>query len=71
MLAPQLNDIFPGGSPDEDKLLQLLEDAYLGARYNPDYQISEQEVHSISSRVLCLLELAEAVFEVRVATIRV
>ncbi|WP_409012445.1 HEPN domain-containing protein [Dyadobacter sp. 50-39] len=61
-LATQLNDIFAGGSPDEERLLQLLEDAYLGARYNPDYQISEQEVRSISSRVLRLLELAEAVF---------
>jgi HEPN domain-containing protein len=70
-LAPQLNDIFPGGSPDEERLLQLLEDAYLEARYNPDYQISEQEVHSISSRVLRLLELAEAVLEERMAAIRV
>ncbi|SEJ32974.1 HEPN domain-containing protein [Dyadobacter sp. SG02] len=70
-LTPQLNDIFPGGSPDEEKLLHLLEDAYLEARYSPDYQISEQEVHSISSRVLRLLELAEAVFEDRIAAIRV
>jgi len=70
-LAPQLNEVFPGGSPDEEKLLQLLEDAYLGARYNPDYRTSEQEVQSISSRVLCLLELAEAVFEERMAAIRV
>ncbi|MGN7885391.1 HEPN domain-containing protein [Dyadobacter sp. 22481] len=70
-LAPQLNNIFPGGSPDEERLLQLLEDAYLDARYNPDYQVSEQEVHSISSRVLRLLELVEAVFEERMTAIRV
>lgn len=70
-LAPQLNDIFPGGSPDEERLLELLEDAYLGARYNPDYQISEQDLHSISSRVLRLLELAEAVFEERMGAIGV
>lgn len=70
-LAPQLNNIFPGGSPDEERLLELLEDAYLGTRYNPDYQISEQEVQSISSRVLRLLELAQAVFEERMAAIRV
>jgi len=70
-LAPQLNDIFPGGSPDEERLLDLLEDAYLGARYSPDYQISGQDLHSISSRVLRLLELAEAVFEDRIAAIRV
>ncbi|MET7258689.1 HEPN domain-containing protein [Dyadobacter fermentans] len=70
-LAPHLNDIFPGGSPDEERLLELLEDAYLGARYNPDYQVGEQDLHSISSRVLRLLELAEAVFEERMAAIRV
>jgi HEPN domain-containing protein len=70
-LAPQLNEVFPGGSQDEERLLELLEDAYLGARYNPDYQIGEQEVHSISSRVLRLLELAEAVFEERMAAIRI
>ncbi|PSL21524.1 HEPN domain-containing protein [Dyadobacter jiangsuensis] len=70
-LAPQLNDIFPGGSLDEERLLELLEDAYLGARYNPDYRTSEQEVHSISYRVLRLLESAEAVFEERMATIRI
>ena len=66
-LAPQLNDIFPGGHQDEERLLQLLEDAYLGGRYNPDYQINEQEVHAISSRVLRMLELAESVFEGRMA----
>ncbi|WP_229220168.1 HEPN domain-containing protein [Dyadobacter beijingensis] len=70
-LAPQLNEIFPGGSPDEERLLQLLEDAYLGARYNPNYQVGEQDLHSISSRVFRLLELAEAVFEDRIAAIRV
>lgn len=62
-LAPQLNDIFPGGAPDEERLLQLLEDAYLEARYNSHYQISEQDLHLVSSRVLRLLELAETVFE--------
>jgi HEPN domain-containing protein len=70
-LAPQLNDVFPGGLPDEERLLQLLEDAYLEARYNLHYQVSEQDLHLISSRVLRLLELAEAVFEERLTTIRI
>jgi|GEM_PF-1168330 len=70
-LAPQLNDIFPGGSPDEERLLELLEDAYLGARYNPDYRISEDEARSISVRVLRLLESAQAVFEERMTAIRI
>ena len=70
-LAPQLNDVFPGGLPDEERLLQLLEDAYLEARYNLHYQVSEQDLHLISSRVFRLLELAEAVFQERLTTIRI
>ncbi len=70
-LAPQLNDIFPGGSPDEERLLQLLDDAYIEARYNLHYQGGEQDLHLISSRVFHLLELAETVFEVRMTAIRV
>lgn len=62
-LAPQLNEVFPGGSPDEERLLQLLEDAYLEARYNLQYEISKVDLDLVSSRVFRLLELAEAVFE--------
>ncbi|MHA4740572.1 HEPN domain-containing protein [Dyadobacter sp. MSC1_007] len=69
-LAPQLNEVFPGGSPDEERLLQLLEDAYLQARYNLQYEISKKDVELISSRVSGLLELAEAVFEERVRAMR-
>jgi HEPN domain-containing protein len=70
-LAPGLNDLFPGGSPDEERLLQLLDSAYLEARYNPHYQIGEQDLHLISSRVFRLLELAEAVFEERMTAISI
>ncbi|MCF0075352.1 HEPN domain-containing protein [Dyadobacter sp. CY261] len=68
-LAPQLNNIFPGDSPDEERLLQLLEDAYLEARYNLHYQISDQDLHLISPRVFRLLELAETVFEERMTAV--
>lgn len=68
-LAPQLNEVFPGDSPEEHRLLQLLEDAYLETRYNPHYQISEQDQNLISTRVFGLLDLAEAVFDERVTAI--
>jgi HEPN domain-containing protein len=68
-LAPQLNEVFPGGSPEEERLLQLLEDAYLEARYNFQYEIGKEDVALISSRVLRLLELAEAIFEERMSSI--
>jgi HEPN domain-containing protein len=69
-LAPQLNEIFPGGSPSEERLLQLLEDAYLQARYNLQYEISKEDFDLISSRVSGLLELAEVVFEGRMRAMR-
>jgi HEPN domain-containing protein len=68
-LAPQLNDIFPGGSPGEERLLQLLEDAYLETRYNQHYQVNEQDHNLISTRVFSQLELAEAVFKERMNAI--
>lgn len=64
-LAPELNEILPGGTPDEERLLQLLEDAYLETRYNLQYQISKEDVEVISSRVVRLLEQAELIFEGR------
>lgn len=62
-VAPQLNEIFPGGSQEEERLIQLLEDAYLEARYNLQYEINKVDLDLVSSRVFRLLELAEAVFE--------
>lgn len=64
-LTPQLNEVFPGGSPEEERILQRLEDAYLESRYNLQYEISQQDLELISSRVFRLLELAESVFEER------
>jgi HEPN domain-containing protein len=68
-LAPQLNEVFRGDSPEEERILQLLEDAYLESRYNLQYQISKEDLDLISSQVVRLLELAESVFEERMKAI--
>jgi HEPN domain-containing protein len=69
-LAPELNEVFPGGTPSEERLLQLLEDAYLQARYNFQYEVSKGDIDLISSRVSGLLELAEEVFKERMHAMR-
>jgi HEPN domain-containing protein len=61
-LAPQLNDIFPGGLPDEERLLQLLEDAYLKARYDAKYEVNMSDLEILFRRVSRLLNLAELDF---------
>ncbi|WAC11235.1 HEPN domain-containing protein [Dyadobacter pollutisoli] len=68
-LAPQLNDIFPGGSPDEERLLQLIEDAYSGGRYNFQYEISVPDYEEMFFRVSRLQELAVFAFEERMRVI--
>lgn len=70
-LAPRLNEVFPGDSPEEERILQLLEDAYLESRYNPQYHISSEDIGLISTRVPGLLELAESVFEERMKAVLV
>ncbi|WP_353720141.1 HEPN domain-containing protein [Dyadobacter sp. 676] len=68
-VAPQLNEIFPGGSPEEERLIQLLEDAYLEARYNFHYELDKEDLDVVFSRVSHLLELAESAFEERINAI--
>lgn len=68
-LVPQLNEVFPGDTPQEERILQLLEDAYLESRYNLQYHVSSEDIGLISSRVSALLELAETVFEERMKTV--
>lgn len=64
-LAPQLNDIFPGDTDEEERLLKLLEDAYLDGRYLQGYKVSEQDLLSLMQRVGQLIEVANDVFITR------
>ncbi len=61
-LAPQLNDVFPADTQEEERLLKLLEDAYLDARYNTKYKVDHSDISTISDRVVLLLELATGLF---------
>lgn len=61
-LAPQLNDVFPADTPKEERLLMILEDAYLNGRYNMKYEVDHSDVDTIFNRVAHLLKLALDVF---------
>lgn len=61
-LAPQLNDVFPADTTEEERLLMLLDDAYLDARYNTMYEICSSDFNIIFNRVAQLLELANRAF---------
>ncbi|WP_202405920.1 HEPN domain-containing protein [Hufsiella ginkgonis] len=64
-LAPQLNEIFPADTEQEERLLKLLEDAYLDARYLADYKIGGDDIQVLMDRVQQVLSTARNVFDER------
>jgi len=54
-----LKDIFPNKTEKDEELFKLLDYAYIGARYDPDYRIAKDELEYLSQCVKMLLEITE------------
>lgn len=59
--APPLCNIFSDNTKEESRLLDLLESAYLKARYEQEYLVSETDLSKLFNKVTLLLESAIAV----------
>lgn len=68
-IAPSLNAVFPADTPEEKRLLQLLEDAYTQGRYADNYEISEEDLKILQQRVGLLLSRSGEIFSERMAVI--
>ncbi len=44
-------DVFPALTPDEKRLLQLLEDAYVDGRYNPDFDVRQSDIVELLKKI--------------------
>lgn len=55
----ELTLLFPRNTPEEQHLFQLLQKAYIDARYKPDYQITEAELQVLSFRVHKMLSYVQ------------
>ncbi|HEY1009880.1 MAG TPA: HEPN domain-containing protein [Daejeonella sp.] len=64
-LASQLNDIFPADTDEEERLLKVLEDAYLEARYLNGYTVAIDDLQILLIRVGQLMEITNDVFSSR------
>jgi len=53
--------VFPKGSPRNKYLFELLDYAYLGARYDPKYKITKGQLNQLAPRVQKLHEVTERV----------
>ncbi|WP_298737639.1 HEPN domain-containing protein [uncultured Chitinophaga sp.] len=61
--APQLNSIFPDDTDEEKRLLDILENAYLKARYDSQYNIPECDLSKLFDKVMRLQETAKKIVE--------
>ncbi|MDD5697364.1 MAG: HEPN domain-containing protein [Victivallaceae bacterium] len=62
-----LADIFPKETGEERDRFKLLDYAYIGARYDPAYRISREDLEYLSRRVKLLLELTKKICKSKIA----
>jgi HEPN domain-containing protein/predicted nucleotidyltransferase len=58
--ASDFNTVFPNHSKKEQNLFDLLRRAYVDARYNKAYQITNEELEALTERVKRIREIVEA-----------
>jgi uncharacterized protein len=64
-LHPALRNVFPRGTPEEDRLFKLLKRAYVDARYDPKFAITSEELAAIAAHVRELRSRVEMVCQER------
>ncbi len=66
----EFNAIFPRNNKEERRLFDLLRRAYVDARYNKTYSITEEELNILSDRVQQLKKIAARVCRERIEELR-
>ena len=62
-----LRNVFPRGTPEDDRLFKLLKHAYVDARYDPKFAITREELAAIAVHVRELRTRVETVCRERIA----
>ena len=52
---------FPRDTPEEERLFKLLERAYVESRYNPDFEITKEDIDALLPKVELLRDIVEKV----------
>lgn len=65
-LDPRFLSVFPRTTPEEKRLFELLQKAYIDARYNPKYKIKKKELEYLAERVKKLQRLTKEVCKERI-----
>ena len=56
-----LRDIFPRETEEQEELFDLLDYAYIGARYDPEYKITRQQLEQLAPCVKKLHEVTKRI----------
>lgn len=63
---PDLKTLFPKKNQKDKDRFKLLDDAYIGGRYDPDFRISKRDLEILAKDVKKLLELTEEICEQKI-----
>src|SRR5262249_37401111 len=66
-LHPLLRNVFPRGTPEDDRLFKLLKLAYVDARYDPKFAITKEELETLAGGVRAVRDRVEQVWRERIA----
>lgn len=61
-----IEDVFPKNTDEQSQLFDLLDYAYIGARYDPEYKITAEQLEYLAKRVKKLLELTEKICKAKI-----
>ena len=64
--APELFEVFPRDTPEEERLFKLLERAYVESRYNLDFEITKEDIDALLPKVEQLRDIVEEVCTVQI-----
>lgn len=65
--APEIFKVFPRDTPEEERLFKLLERAYVESRYNPDFEITKEDIDALLPKVEQLCDIVERVCTEQIA----
>lgn len=65
-LHPHFAAVFPKNTPEEKRLFELLQKAYIDSRYNMNYKIEKADLEYLGERVRLLRDLTERICKERI-----
>lgn len=64
--SEELANIFPRNTAEEKRLFTLLKDAYVEARYNPNFLVTKEDIDALLPKVELLRDITKRICEVKI-----